>query len=193
MVSLSKGQTVKLEKSGGGTLTRATMGIGWDVRKKKGLGGFFSGGGGEIDLDASCLLFDANRQMIDSVWFRQLQSKDGSIVHTGDNRTGAGDGDDEQIIVDLASLPAQVMTLVFTVNSFQGDTFDRIENAYCRLVDAATNVEIARYDLTGAGSHTGQVMARLTRNGGGWDMKAIGDRTTGRTFHDMMPAISAHL
>ncbi len=193
MVSLQKGQSVRLEKTGGGTLTRVTMGIGWDVRKAKGLAGFFGGGGGDIDLDASCLLFDANRQMTDSVWFRQLKSTDGSIVHTGDNRTGAGDGDDEQIIVDLGALPAMVAVLVFTVNSFQGDTFDRIENAYCRLVDTTTNKELARYDLTGAGSHTGQVMAKLTRGAGGWDMKAIGERTNGRTFHDMMPTIAAHL
>lgn len=192
MVSLQKGQSVRLEKSGGGSLTKATMGIGWDVRKAKGLGKLF-GGGGEIDLDASCLLFDASRQMVDSVWFRQLKSKDGSIVHTGDNRTGAGDGDDEQIIVDLGTLPASVVTLIFTVNSFQGDTFDRIENAYCRLVDTSTNAELARYDLSGSGSHTGQVMAKLTRGAGGWDMKAIGERTTGRTFHDMMPAITIHL
>jgi tellurium resistance protein TerZ len=192
MVNLQKGQSVRLEKSGGGALSKTTMGIGWDVRKKKGFGGLFSGGG-EIDLDASCLLFDANRQITDQVWFRQLKSVDGSIVHTGDNRTGAGDGDDEQIIVDLVSLPTSVTTLVFTVNSFQGDTFDRIENAYCRLVDATTNIELARFDLSGSGSHTGQVMAKLTRTGSGWDMKAIGERTTGRTFHDMMPAINAHL
>jgi tellurium resistance protein TerZ len=193
MVNLQKGQCVRLEKSGGGSLSKTTMGIGWDVRKAKGLGKFFGGGGGEIDLDASCLLFDANRQLLDSVWFRQLKSTDGSIVHTGDNRTGAGDGDDEQIIVDLTALPASVSALVFTVNSFQGDTFDRIENAYCRLVDTTTGSELARYDLTGSGSHTGQVMAKVTRSSGGWDMKAIGERTTGRTFHDMMPAILAHL
>jgi tellurium resistance protein TerZ len=193
MVNLQKGQSVRLEKSGGGTLSKTTMGIGWDVRKPTGFGKFFGGGGGEIDLDASCLLFDANRQLVDSVWFRQLKSNDGSIVHTGDNRTGAGDGDDEQIIVDLNALPSGIASLIFTVNSFQGDTFDRIENAYCRLVDTTTGVELARYDLTGSGSHTGQVMAKLTRGAGGWDMKAIGERTTGRTFHDMMPAITAHL
>lgn len=193
MVNLQKGQSVRLEKSGGGSLSKTTMGIGWDVRQPKGLGRFFGGGGGDIDLDASCLLFDANRQMIESVWFRQLSSNDGSIVHTGDNRTGAGDGDDEQIDVDLTALPGSVASLVFTVNSFQGDTFDRIENAYCRLVDTTTGAELARYDLTGSGSHTGQVMAKLTRGSGGWDMKAIGERTTGRTFHDMMPAILAHL
>jgi len=189
MVSLTKGQTIRLEKSGGGTLTRVTMGLGWDVRKVGGLRGLFGGGGGDFDLDASCLMFDSARQLLDSVWFRQLTSNDGSIVHTGDNRTGAGDGDDEQIIVDLQALPSSVATLVFTVNSFTGDSFDRIENAYCRLVDATTAKELARYDLTGAGSHTGQVMARVSRGSGGWDMKAIGEKTTGRTFHDMMPVI----
>ena len=192
MVSLTKGQSISLEKSGGGSLSRVTMGLGWDVRKSGGFLGMF-GGGGDVDLDASCLLFDQGGTMVDAVWFRQLRSTDGSILHTGDNRTGAGDGDDEQIIVDLQALPAAVRTLIFTVNSFTGDTFDRIANAYCRLVDAVTNREIARFDLTGAGSHTGQVMAKLSRTGGGWDMKAIGDKTTGRTFHDMMPGIQAHL
>jgi tellurium resistance protein TerZ len=193
MVSLKKGQTVRLEKSGGGTLTKVTMGLGWDVRKAKGLRGMFGGGGGDIDLDASCLLFDAGGGLIDQVWFRQLQSADGSILHTGDNRTGAGDGDDEQIVVDLGRLPETVKTLIFTVNSFTGDTFDRIENAYCRLVDTTTNTELARYDLTGAGTHTGQVMAKLTRGTGGWDMKAVGEKTNGQTFHDMMSVISTQL
>jgi len=193
MVSLAKGQTIRLEKTGGGLLTRVTMGLGWDVRKSKGIFGMFGGGGGDIDLDASCLLFDGNRQVLDAVWFQQLRSEDGSIIHTGDNRTGAGDGDDEQIIVDLVALPREVTTLVFTVNSFAGDTFDRIENAYCRLVDATTNGELARYDLTGSGSHTGQVMAKVTRANGGWEMKAIGEKTLGRTFHDMLPVVSLHL
>lgn len=194
MVSLTKGQSIRLEKSGGGGLSRVTMGLGWDVRKAGGFfGALFGGGGGDIDLDASCLLFDAGGELVDSVWFRQLRSTDGSIIHTGDNRTGAGDGDDEQIIVDLAAVPSRVGTLIFTVNSFTGETFDRIENAYCRLVDVTTGSEIARYDLSGSGSHTGQVMARLARAGGLWEMKAIGERTSGRTFHDMMPAVRAHL
>jgi tellurium resistance protein TerZ len=193
MVSLAKGQSIRLEKSGGRTLTRVTMGLGWDVRKSGGFLGLFGGGGGDIDLDASCLLFDDRGEVLDAVWFRQLRSEDGSIIHTGDNRTGAGDGDDEQIIVDLVALPPRVTTLVFTVNSFTGDSFDRIENAYCRLVDASTGREIARYDLTGSGSHTGQVMAKVSRVSGGWDMKAIGEKTRGRTFHDMLPAILSHL
>ena len=193
MVSLTKGQSVRLEKTGGGTLSRVTMGLGWDVRKAGGLRGLFGGGGGDVDLDASCLLFDSARTMVDSIWFRQLRSKDGSIIHTGDNRTGAGDGDDEQITVDLTALPPQVTALVFTVNSFTGDTFERVENAYCRLVDSASGQEMARYQLSGSGSHTGQVMAKLSRANGGWEMKALGEKTAGRTFHDMMPAILAQL
>jgi tellurium resistance protein TerZ len=177
LVSLQKGQSVRLEKSGGGTLTRVAMGLGWDVRKAKGLLGLF-GGGADIDLDASCLMFDAQRALVDQVWFRQLSSHDGSIVHSGDNRTGAGDGDDETINVDLTRLPAKVQTLVF---------------AYCRVVDTTTNRELARYDLTGSGSHTGQVMAKLFRSGGGWEFKALGERTTGRTFKDMMGHILATL
>jgi len=194
MVSLQKGQAVRLEKSGGGTLTRVTMGLGWDVRKKKGLfGGLLGGGGEDIDLDASCLLFDGARRLTDQVWFRQLRSKDGSVQHSGDNLTGAGDGDDETISVDLSRLPAGTAALVFTVNSFRGDTFDKIDNAYCRLVDATNNQELARYDLSGAGGHTGQVMAQLVRQGDGWEMKALGEKTTGRTFHDMMGQITAGL
>ena len=194
MVSLQKGQSVRLEKSGGGALTRVAMGLGWDVRKPKGLlGGLFGGGGGDIDLDASCLLFDAAGRLTDQVWFRQLKSSDGSIVHSGDNLTGAGEGDDETITVDLTLLPSSVQTLVFTVNSFRGDTFDRIDNAYCRVVDATTGKEMVRYDLTGAGSHTGQVMARLQRAGASWEFTAVGNRTNGRTFHDMMPQIQAAL
>ncbi len=195
MVNLQKGQSVSLEKRGGGALTRVVMGLGWDVKKAKGLfGGMFGGGGGgDIDLDASCLLFDADRKLVDQVWFQQLKSKDGSISHSGDNLTGAGDGDDEMITVDLSKLPATVQSLVFTVNSFRGDTFDRIENAYCRLVDATTDAELARYDLTGTGPHTGQVMAQVVRRGAGWEMKALGERTTGRTFHEMMTPITAAL
>lgn len=195
MVSLAKGQTVTLEKRGGGGLSKVAMGLGWDVRKS---GGFLGklmggGGGGDIDLDASCLVFDGSRRLIDQIWFRQLASKDGSIVHSGDNLTGAGDGDDETISVDLTRLPAAAEALIFTVNSFRGDTFDRIENAYCRVVDSTTGQELVRYDLSGSGSHTGQVMARLAKAGGGWTFTAVGERTSGRTFHDMMPQITAAL
>ncbi len=108
-INLQKGQKISLDKEAGGGLTRIVMGLGWDAAKSKGgmLGGLFGGGGGDsIDLDASCLMFDEAGNLLDTVWFRQLRSQDGSIQHSGDNRTGEGEGDDEQIQVNLASVPA---------------------------------------------------------------------------------------
>jgi tellurium resistance protein TerZ len=190
-VSLSKGQTVSLQKNDGGTLTQVRMGLGWDAMKKKGLfGGLKSQ---SIDLDASAVLYDSGRAVVDQVWFRQLRSKDGAVQHSGDNLTGDGEGDDESITVFLDRLPANVSTLVFLVNSFTGQNFSQIENAFCRLVDETNGQEIARYDLTGSGTHTAQVMAKVSRDGAGWSMTAIGAIANGRTFQDLLPAIQPHL
>jgi tellurium resistance protein TerZ len=189
-VSLSKGQKVSLTKSDGGGLARVRMGLGWDAMRKKGL---FGSRKQTIDLDASALLFDGAGELVDQVWWKQLRSRDGAVQHTGDNLTGEGEGDDESIRVDLAALPANVTTIVFTVNSFTGQDFSQIENAFCRLIDESTETEIARYELTGAGSHTAQIMAKVARDGSGWAMTAIGSPTSGRTFHDLLPAIAGHL
>ena len=132
-VNLVKGQKISLEKEAGGKLNKVVMGLGWDVKKKKGFLGF-GGGKGNIDLDASCVLFDEQGNMADAVWFRQLKSKDGSIVHTGDNVTGEGEGDDEQIIVDLTKVPPNIKTLVFVVSSFRGQTFGDVENAFYSII-----------------------------------------------------------
>lgn len=191
-VSLSKGQQISLEKEAGGSLSKVCMGLGWDAAKKRGLLGMFSGSG-KIDLDASCMMFDASRQMVDVVWFSQLRSKDGSIQHTGDNLTGDGEGDDEQIIVDLSRVPANVQTLVFVVNSFSGQSFSDVANAYCRIVNQANDQEIARYNLTGGEKCTAQVMAKVYRSGGGWQMHAIGEATNGRTFQDLLPTVQRNL
>ncbi|MFN2562316.1 MAG: TerD family protein [Jatrophihabitans sp.] len=190
-VSLSKGQKVSLSKEGGAGLTKVRMGLGWDAAAVKGL--FGRKRAQTIDLDASALLFDAAGVLVDQVWFQQLTSKDGSVQHTGDNLTGAGEGDDESIRVDLSRVPAQVRTLVFTVNSFTGQDFSQIENAFCRLVDDTSDSEIARYELTGSGSHTAQIMAKVARDGAGWSMTAIGVPASGRTFKDLLPAIAGHL
>lgn len=191
-VSLSKGQRVSLQKAGGGTLSRVRMGLGWDAVKKRGLFGGLKNQ--DIDLDASALLFDAAGQLVDQVWFRQLQSKDGAVRHTGDNLTGAGEGDDESIVVDLTRLSGEVSTLVFTVNSFTGQDFSRIENAYCRVVDETANdAELARYSLSGSGTHTAQIMAKLSRDGAGWTMTALGIPCSGRTFHELLPALAGQL
>lgn len=191
-VSLEKGQKISLDKTAGGSLTQIKMGLGWDVAKSKGFFGF--GGGSEtIDLDASCLMFDEQSQAVDSIWFAQLTSKDGSIRHSGDNRTGAGDGDDESITVDLNKIPANVKTLMFTVNSFQGQSFEKVENAYCRLINAQNNQEVAKFNLSCQGAHTALIVAKLYRHNGEWKMHAIGENAKGRTFHDLMPQMTAQL
>lgn len=184
-LTLSKKQTISLEKTAGGALTSIRLGLGWDP-VKAGFFGKLMGSGGEIDLDASCILLNSDLQKIDLVWFKQLQSTDGSIKHSGDNRTGDGDGDDETILVDLQRLPAQVKHLVFTVNSFTGQNFEKVENAYCRVVNASNNSELARFNLSEKGSHTGIVMASLSRGNGDWDFKAIGTTTKGRTADDLV-------
>jgi tellurium resistance protein TerZ len=191
-VNLSKGQKISLEKEAGGSLTKVTMGLGWDAIKSKGLFGFGSKTE-TVDLDASCVMFDESNNPVDVVWFRQLKSKDGSVVHTGDNRTGAGDGDDEQIIVDLSRVPPTVKSLVFTVNSFTGQSFAQVQNAFCRILNASDNKEIARYDLSVQGPHTAQIMSKVYRHNGEWKMHAIGENGSGRTIDDLVGQIKAHL
>ena len=191
-VSLEKGQKISLDKTAGSSLTQIKMGLGWDVAKSKGFFGF-GGGSEDIDLDASCLLFDEQNQPIDAIWFAQLTSRDGSIRHSGDNRTGAGDGDDETITVDLSRIPANAKTLMFTVNSFQGQTFEKVQNAYCRLINAQNNQEVAKFNLSCQGAHTALIVAKLYRHNGEWKMHAIGETARGRTFHDLMPQIIVQL
>lgn len=201
-VSLQKGQKISLTKESGSNLTKVVMGLGWDALQapaKSGglLGGLFGGGGAassnDIDLDASVVLFNGQNQAVDVVYFGQLKSKDGSITHTGDNRTGAGDGDDEQIIVDLSRVPDSIKSLVFTVSSYTGQSFNSVQNAYCRLVDGSNQNEVARYTLSAQGAHTAQIMAKLYRHNGEWKMHAIGENGTGRTINDLLPQIIPHL
>lgn len=185
-ISLSKGERISLDKPGG--LARVRMGLGWDPMKK----GFFSRAKA-VDLDASCILF-ANESVVDTVWFRQLKSNDGSVVHTGDNRTGDGDGDDESIIADLSRLPAAVNALAFTVNSFTGQTFNDVANCRCRLIDeAGGGKELCSFSLAEQGAHQGVLMAVMKRTGGAWSFKAVGQPGTGRTFEAMLPMVASHL
>lgn len=173
------------------------MGCGWDPAqpKKKGLLGGLLGGGRveEIDLDASVIMFDGSKNPVDLVWFQQLESKDGSIQHGGDNLTGEGDGDDEVIYVDLQSLPRIVKYLVFTVNSFRGQTFNEVDNAFARLVDATNGQEICRYSLTEQGSHTGVIMSSMEQTSDGWKMTAHGKAAGGRSVQDLANAAAAVL
>ncbi|WNN46387.1 MULTISPECIES: TerD family protein [Winslowiella] len=190
MVSLTKNQTVSLSKQSS-ALNKLHFGLGWDPIKKKGfMGKLFGGGSDSIDLDAGCVLLDKSGNQIDTIWFRKLKSSCGAVIHSGDNLTGEGDGDDEVINVELARLAPQVEYLAFTVNSFRGQTFNDVENAFCRVVDQAGK-ELARYQLTEQGAHTGIVIAALQRNNGQWDFTALGKACSGRTIDDMHSDIVA--
>ncbi|WP_075731707.1 TerD family protein [Streptomyces acidiscabies] len=192
-VDMTKGQRISLNKSDGGALTSVRMGLGWQAAQRKGFLAKLTGPR-EIDLDASALLF-ADGQLVDVVFFQHLVSDDGSVRHLGDNLTGGSGagGDDEVVLVDLGRVPGHVDQIVFTVNSFTGQTFAEVENAFCRVVDEVTGQELARYTLSGGGAYTAQIMAKLRRTGGGWQVEAIGEPATGRTFQDLLPAVSAHL
>ncbi|HBG95270.1 MAG TPA: Tellurium resistance protein terZ [Chromatiaceae bacterium] len=190
-INLTKGQRISLEKDCAPGLSQVALGLGWGQREKKGL--FGGTKQVDVDLDASCLLF-ANRNLIDVVWFQQLRSKDGAVVHTGDDRSGGGSADNEIIRVDLTRLPKEVDALIFTVNSFLNDSFEGIPNARCRLLDAKSDQELARFDLTlDGGGHTGMVMAKLYRKDGAWNLHAIGDKGHGRTFQEMEDIITRTL
>lgn len=192
-INLIKGQKIDLTKQDGTTLNRVFMGLGWDEAGSKGgiLSGIFGGGSksGSIDLDASCVMLDENKNVVDTVYFGKLYSADGSVRHSGDNLTGAGDGDDEIINVDLQTVPERVKTIVFTINSFRGQTFNEVDNCFARLVDTNTNQEISIYKLKEQGSHTAMIMCKLYRHNGVWKMAAIGTPASGRTVNDLLPVI----
>ena len=178
-ISLVKGQKISLEKSDGSSLSKIFLGAGWDVAKKGGLFGMFGGGDGSIDLDASAILFDENNNVVDNVWFAQLKSRDGSIQHSGDNRTGDGDGDDESIIVDLTRIPSDVekVAVVVTIHDAEArnQSFGQVSSAYVRCVNEANNIEVARYDLSeDASVETAMIFGEIYRHNGEWKFKAIG-------------------
>lgn len=185
-LTLQKGQSLSLTKNDGGALTKVRMGLGWDAAERRGFFGALKTV--EIDLDASAIFFDASGKPLDMVWFKQLASKDGSTKHTGDNLTGAGDGDDETIMVDLSRVSPAVHHIVFVISSYSRQTFDQIDNAFCRLIDdsSAGSPEVARYELSDSGRHTAMIMSKVSREGSGWSFKAIGERAVGRTVLDLV-------
>jgi tellurium resistance protein TerZ len=165
-VSLSNGWMIELAKRGSEGLSQVFMCLGWDVVKPTGIMRMLSS---EEPID-----LDATKNLVDVVWFRQLNRRDGGVRHGGDNITRAGDRDVEVIYLDLEAVPAEVVSLVFTVNSFRGQTFSKVANGSCGLVDAAANVEVARLDVTEAGDHLGLVMSCVYRDKGQWTMHFIG-------------------
>jgi tellurium resistance protein TerZ len=169
VIELTRDQEMVLARDDGTSLGRLTMGLGWD--KKPGAG-FIGTGAPDVDLDASAVQY-AGEQLFDLAFFNHLETRDGSVTHLGDNISGRGDGDDEQITIDLAKVFPRVDTMLFLVSSYQGHSLEFVRNAYCRLV-AEDGKEIARFTLTEGVPRTGFMMAKMFRDGDQWRLKAIG-------------------
>ncbi len=171
-VSLSKGGNVSLSKEEPG-LTRILIGLGWDTRSTDGAG---------FDLDASAFLLvagDRVRSDADFIFYNNLRSSDGAVEHTGDNRTGEGDGDDEALTVDLPRVPDEMQKIAVAVTIHDGEprrqNFGMVSNAFIRIVNDATGREIARYDLTeDASTETAMIFGEVYRHGAEWKFRAVG-------------------
>ncbi|MDR6415306.1 TerD family protein [Pseudarthrobacter sulfonivorans] len=171
-LTLTKGNNLSLTKADPG-LERALIGLGWDPRTTS---------GEAFDLDASALLVGADgkvRSQDDFIFYNQLQAKDGSVVHLGDNRSGVGDGDDEQILIDLSLIAADVDRVVIVVSIDQADArgqnFGQIRGAYCRVLNQDTDQEVVRYDLSeDAAPETSMIFAEIYRNRAEWKFRAVG-------------------
>lgn len=176
-VSLSKGGNVSLSKTAPG-MKNILVGLGWDVR---------STDGQDYDLDASAFLLAANGQVRnerDFIFYNNLQSVDGSVVHTGDNRTGEGDGDDETLILKLDAVSADVAKIIFVVTIHEAQqrrqNFGQVSGAFIRIVNNDNQVEIVRYDLTeDASTETAMLFGELYRYNGEWKFRALGQGYSG--------------
>ncbi len=173
-VSLQKGQKVSLTKDNPG-LKKVVVGLGWDVNA------FDTGG--DFDLDAAAFLLGDSGKVADSndfVFYRNLTHPSGSVVHQGDNLTGVGDGDDEQIKVDLSKVPDNITKIAFTVTIYEAEqrrqNFGQVSNAFIRIYNEETGEEMLRYDLGEDFSiETAAVFGELYKNGGEWKFNAIGN------------------
>jgi tellurium resistance protein TerZ len=181
-VSLSTGQSVRLDDGGpevGPPVIR--MDLGWEGTPRRGL---FGSRRRDVELDASAVLF-SGRTLADVVFFRHLVSNDGSVRHTGES---------ESITVDLRKVPSRITQIIFTVNSYNGQSFAEVQQFHCRLVDEVSGGELADIALTGGGEHRGQVLAKVARDEtGAWELTAIGEPAPGRTFQEMLPGIEQYL
>lgn len=172
-ISLQKGQKVDLTK-GNPTLKHVLVGLGWDVNRYD--------GGFAFDLDASAFLLGANGQTPNTdafIFYGNLKHPSGAVEHMGDNLTGEGDGDDEQILVDLTKIPDSIDKIAFTVTIYESDVrrqnFGQVDNSYIRIVDNDTGKELIRYDLGEDFSiETAIVVGEIYRHGGGWKFNAVG-------------------
>ena len=176
-ISLNKGGNLSLSKTDP-SLKQVLIGLGWDARATD---------GADFDLDASAFLLAANdkvRAETDFIFYNQTRSPEGSVEHTGDNRTGAGDGDDEAVKIDLAKVPAEVQKIAITVTihdaESRGQNFGQVQNAFIRVVNDQTNVEIVRFDLNeDYSTETAMIFGELYRHNGEWKFRAVGQGYNG--------------
>lgn len=182
-INLQKGQKVNLSKDNAG-LSRVIVGLGWD-EAPRGRGGFFAPKPQPIDCDASAIMLINGRLVNkgDLIYFGNLRHRSGTVQHMGDNLTGAGDGDDEQIMIELSRVPQEYDKIVVVVNIYQAykrkQEFGMIKNAYIRIVDGRNNVELCRYNLTeNYGGLTAMIFGEIYRHNGEWKFNAIGQGTT---------------
>ena len=176
-VSLSKGGNVSLAKADP-TMTKVLVGLGWDPRATDGQ---------DFDLDASAFLLTSTGKVRgdnDFIFYNNLSDAAQSVLHTGDNRTGDGDGDDESLKIDLPKIPADVDKIAFTVTIHDAEArrqnFGQVGGAFIRLVNDATGVEVARYDLTeDASTETAMIFGELYRHNNEWKFRAVGQGYAG--------------
>jgi tellurium resistance protein TerD len=176
-ISLSKGGNISLSKTDP-TLKNVMVGLGWDARPTEGM---------DFDLDASAFMVKEDgkvRSDGDFIFYNQTKSSCGSVEHTGDNRTGAGEGDDEVIIVLLDKVPADIYRIVFTVTIHEADlrkqNFGQVSHAFVRIVNKDTNNEVTRYDLSeDASIETAMVFGEIYRHSGEWKFRAVGQGYAG--------------
>jgi stress response protein SCP2 len=188
VIALNPGQELDLVDADGQPLARVSMGLGWNKEKTA---GFIGTGAPEVDLDASAAEYGEG-QWFDMAFYNNLTTRDGSVVHLGDNKTGQGEGDDEVITVDLGRVHPRIDTIMFLVSSYQGHTLEWISRAYCRLV-ADDDVELARFTLTHGVPQTGLVMLKLVRDGDGWKLRAIGEGIAATIPAESIEAMKAYL
>lgn len=198
-VSLTKGQKVSLNKEKAG-LDKIIIGLGWDAKpasEKKGFLSSIFSSGPDIDCDASAILLKDDRVMglQDVIYFNNLKHRSGAVEHLGDNLTGDGDGDDEQIIIKLSSVPADYNKIIFVVNIYSAVSrkqhFGMIQNAFIRLVDSRDNTEVLRFNLTDDYSNmTAMIFGEVYRNDGEWKFNALGQGTQDPGLQELISRFS---
>ena len=195
-ISLQKGQKVSLTKEGKEGLDKVIVGLGWDEAKSGGKGGLFgslfSAPTQNIDCDASAIMLK-NGKLADGkdvIYFGNLQHTSGAVKHMGDNLTGAGEGDDEQIMIELSRVPAEYDRIVFVVNIYQAvqrhQHFGMIQNAFIRIVDARNRQELCKFNLSeNYSGMTAMIFGEAYRQNGEWKFNAVGQATTDPALPDL--------